>query len=320
MSTNSHPPAHRSEHVLVIGESLIDIVHKGEHSIEVVGGAPANVALGLGRLGSSPRLLTALGSDDRGRRIATQLESSGVTIDPASWSLSRTSTATARIDPAGGASYEFDIEWVLREQIQLRAARAVHVGSIAAFLAPGTDAITAFLETIQGQALVTFDPNIRPALVGSHASALARVEHLATRADVVKLSDEDASWLWPGASTDEVLDHLLECGATIAALTLGGDGSIAATKENRVHVPAPTVRVVDTVGAGDTFMAAFIHRLIIQPSLLNNPTESELAQAVHFAAVAASITVQRSGADLPTLTEVHAALVQISEVIAEELQ
>ena len=308
MSTHHHPPAHRSDHVLVIGESLIDIVHKGEHSIEVVGGSPANVALGLGRLGSSPRLLTALGSDDRGRRIATQLESCGVTIDPASWSLSRTSTAAARIDPAGGASYEFDIEWVLREPIQLRAARFVHLGSIGAFLAPGADAITTFLETIHGQALVTFDPNIRPALVGSHASALARVEHLAARADVVKLSDEDASWLWPGASTDKVLDHLLECGATIAALTLGGDGSIAATTEYRVHVPAPRVSVVDTVGAGDTFMAAFIHGLIVRPTLLNDPTEFELAQAVHFAAVAASLTVQRSGADLPTWTEVHAAL------------
>ncbi len=319
MSTNPPPPVHRSDHVLVIGEGLIDIVHKGEHSIEVVGGSPANVALGLGRLGNSPLLLTALGSDDRGRRIAAQLESSGVTIDPASWSLSRTSTAAARINPAGGASYEFDIEWVLREPIQRRAAQVVHVGSIAAFLTPGADAITAFLDTIHGQALVTFDPNIRPALVGSQASALARVEHLATHADVVKLSDEDARWLWPGASTDEVLDRLLECGTTIAVLTLGGDGSIAATTEHRVHVPAPMVSVVDTVGAGDTLMAAFIHRLIIQPSLLNDPTESDLSQAVHFAAVAASLTVQRAGADLPTLTEVHAALAEASQVAAEEL-
>lgn len=298
-----------SEEVLVLGESLIDIVRKkDEPGVEVVGGSPANVALGLGRLGTVPRLLTALGSDARGRRITELLAQSGVKIDPASWSLQRTATAAALIDARGVAQYEFDIEWHVPEPIRLGGARVVHLGSIAAFLPPGADTLTAFVDELRGQARVTFDPNIRPALVGSHASAVARVEHLASRSHVVKLSDEDAGWLWPAASSDEVIDHLLECGATLVALTLGGAGAAAATRDHRIQIAAPTVSVVDTVGAGDTFMAALIHRLVTHPDLLDRTSESELIRAVHFAATAASITVQRAGADLPTAKDVHAAL------------
>lgn len=308
-----------SEEVLVVGESLIDIVRKeGEPGVEVVGGSPANVALGLGRLGTVPRLLTAIGNDARGRRIAELLEQSGVKIDPASWSLQHTATAAALIDERGAARYEFDIEWNVPAPIQLGAARVVHLGSIAAFLPPGADTLTAFIDELQGQALVTFDPNIRPALVGSHASALARVEHLASRSHVFKLSDEDASWLWPAASSDEVLDHLLECGARLVALTLGGAGAAAATRDHRIQIAAPTVPVVDTVGAGDTFMAALIHRLIAHPDLLDSTSESELIRAVHLAATAASITVQRAGADLPTWNDVHAALEPKPELTSRE--
>ncbi|WP_458040125.1 MULTISPECIES: carbohydrate kinase family protein [Bacteria] len=308
-----------SEEVLVVGESLIDIVRTvGEPGVEVVGGSPANVALGMGRLGTTPRLLTALGNDARGHRIAELLERSGVKIDPASWSLQHTATAAALIDARGVAQYEFDIEWNVPAPIQLAAAQVVHLGSIAAFLPPGADTLTAFIDELQGQAMVTFDPNIRPALVGSHASAVARVEHLASRSNVVKLSDEDASWLWPAASSDEVLDHLLECGATLVALTLGGAGAAAATRDHRVQIAAPTVPVVDTVGAGDTFMAALIHRLVTQPDLLHSTSESELIRAVHFAVIAASITVQRAGADLPTTKDVHAALQSQSGVAAKE--
>lgn len=308
-----------SEEVLVLGESLIDIVRKEDApGVEVVGGSPANVALGLGRLGTVPRLLTALGNDARGRRIAELLEQSGVRIDPESWSLQHTATAAALIDARGVAQYEFDIEWHVPAPIQLGSARVVHLGSIAAFLSPGADTLTAFIDELQGQAIVTFDPNIRPALVESHASALARVEHLASRSNVVKLSDEDASWLWPAASSDEVLDHLLQCGATLVALTLGGAGAAAATRDHRVQLAAPTVPVVDTVGAGDTFMAALIHHLVTQPDLLHSTSESELIRAVHFATIAASITVQRAGADLPTAKDVHAALESQSGFTAKE--
>jgi fructokinase len=311
-ATDREPP------VLVIGESLIDIVTaEGRPPIEVVGGSPANVALGLGRLGVSPRLLTALGDDDRGHRIADQLEESGVTIEPESWSLAQTSTASAHIRSHGGADYEFDIEWVLPSPIRLRGAQAIHLGSIAAFLAPGADTLLSFVEQITGRALITFDPNIRPALVGSHASAMNRVMRLAARADVVKLSDEDAEWLWPSATAEDVADLLLHAGASLVAITLGGAGAIATTVDASVQIPAPKVDVVDTVGAGDTFMAALIRQLVVEPRLARNPTETELTRIIEFAAAAASLTVQRSGADLPTEVEVQQVLRQTPRTLSE---
>ncbi len=293
--------------VLVIGESLIDIVRRnGAPPTEIVGGSPANVALGLGRMGDAPRLLTALGSDLHGRTVADHLSRSGVVIDPQSWSLDRTSTATATIRD-GAAQYEFDIEWKLPTRIELGAARIVHIGSISAFLPPGAASITAFLKDSAGRALVTFDPNIRPGLVGSHTAALDRVMDLAAHAHIVKLSDEDAAWLWPSASPDVVLDLLLDTGASLVALTLGGSGAIAATKGIRVRVAAPSVTVVDTVGAGDTFMAALLHHAIEDPSLIDSTDKSQLTTAVEFAVSAASLTVQRAGADLPTGQEIARA-------------
>lgn len=297
--------------VLVVGESLIDIVTaEGAPPVEVVGGSPANVALGLGRLGAAPRLLTALGDDAHGHRIAQQLEESGVSIDRESWSLKRTATATAYIREGGAAHYEFDIEWVLPSSIPFDGAQVIHIGSIATFLSPGADVIMNFVDHVAGRALITFDPNIRPALVGSHASALATVLRVAARADVVKLSDEDAEWLWPFASTDDVADLLLHNGANVVAITLGGAGALAATRDARVQVPAPKVRVVDTVGAGDTFMAALIRQLVAQPRLALDPTEAELVEVIEFCATAASLTVQRAGADLPTEAQVYKALNQ----------
>lgn len=294
---------------LVIGESLTDVVRTADgKEVEIVGGSPANVALGLGRLGDAPTLLTALGDDEEGRRIAEHLTASGATIDPESWSLDHTSRAIANIRPNGSAEYEFDVEWALPAAIRLRAARVVHTGSIAAFLSPGAERITAFLQKTRTAAIVTFDPNIRPALVGSHEQALARVLEVAALSDVVKLSDEDAAWLWPGSSANEVIELLLRSGAALVAMTLGGEGAIAATAGHRIRVAAPEVAVADTVGAGDTFMAALIHKLLERPELCNRPDEQVLTDAVTYAVVAASITVGRAGADLPTADDVLRAL------------
>lgn len=305
--TTTHDRAHD---VVVIGESLIDIVRSDGAVSEIVGGSPANVALGLGRLGGSPQLVTALGQDARGRRIAGHLEASGVAIHPGSWSLERTATAAATIRPDGSAEYEFDIVWQVPHGIRCDDARIVHTGSIAAFLEPGATGVMEAIARATTRSLVTFDPNIRPALVGEHDAAVQRVLGLAQHAHAVKLSDEDASWLWPTKTPDEVAALLLDNGSSLVAITLGGEGAIAATRSARVAVEATAVDVVDTVGAGDTFMAALIHRLSADPTLVDRPTDAALEQALVFATTAAAITVQRAGADLPRAADVTAALHQ----------
>ena len=232
--------------------------------MEHVGGSPANVALGLGRLGVPVRLQTALGQDARGERIAAYLAASGVRVDPSSWSLPQTSTAFAHIGPDGAAEYDFHLDWVLSGPPTLAGERVVHVGSVAAFLEPGATTLEKFLTDSPHRTRITFDPNIRPALVGDHAAAVDRVRRIARMASLVKLSDEDAAWLYPGEPTEQVFDRFLSLGVETVAITLGGSGAALASQSARAHVPAPAVKVVDTVGAGDTFMAALIDAILSQ--------------------------------------------------------
>lgn len=295
--------------VLVVGEALIDIIDRfGFPPAEHVGGSPANVALGLGRLDIPVRLLTALGRDQRGARIASHLESSGVEIDPASWTLPRTSTATAHIEQDGGATYHFDIEWQLEDTIQLNAGQSVHVGSIGCFMQPGAGRLIAWLEALPPTTRISFDPNIRTALIDGRRESVATTERISQLADTVKLSDEDAAWLYPGWTIDHVLDHLLSLGTRLAAITLGGDGAVLASAESRAAIPPCTVRVKDTIGAGDTFMAVLVAALAAGE--LDTDLES-LEQVGERASVAAAITVGRVGANLPTHSE-------LSKVIAQQ--
>ena len=219
------------------------------------------------------RLYTALGHDARGERIAAHLTASGVRIDPSSWSLPRTSTASAHIGPDGSAEYDFDLDWRLPAPPVLAGEQVVHVGSVAAFLEPGATTLEEFLTHVSHHVQVTFDPNIRPALVGDHAAAVDRVERVARMASVVKLSDEDAEWLYPGEPIDRILDRFLGLGADTVAITLGAAGAALASQAARTRLPAPAVQVADTVGAGDTFMAALIDAIRTQPATALDETE-----------------------------------------------
>ncbi|MCC4907686.1 carbohydrate kinase [Microbacterium sp. cx-59] len=304
------PPAARQRHgVLVIGEALIDIVKHGEGTqpVEHVGGSPANVALALGRLGHSVRLLTAVGRDTHGARIEKHLSDSGVVVDPRSWTLERTSTACATIHQDGAATYDFDITWAVEWPGDPITAGVVHVGSVAAFLPPGAETVHRIVEQVAHDAIVSFDPNIRPALSGDRLAAIGQVESIAAMSDIVKLSDEDASWLYPEWPLDAVADQLLECGARMIALTAGASGALLVSSTARVQVPSPAVKVQDTVGAGDTFSAGLIDAVLRAPALLEALNEDALYTFGCHAAAAAAITVQRAGADPPTRQELHRA-------------
>jgi len=298
-----------ADDVLVIGESLIDIVTDSSGATaEVVGGSPANVALGLARQDIPVRLLTALGRDAHGERIRTHLAESGVVIDDASWSLTTTSTARAQIMTDGSASYSFDINWIFPALIAPATPRLIHIGSIGAFLEPGSSDLEKWVRLSAPGTLVTFDPNIRPALLDDHALAVARFERLAALAHVVKLSDEDAKWLYPAMPAPLVAESVLRLGPQLVALTKGGEGAALHTRGTAIDVTAPFVPVRDTVGAGDSFMAALIHEVLTVPGLLEMPTALGLLSAGTYSATAAALTVQRTGADLPTAAEVCAAM------------
>lgn len=293
--------------VVVIGEALTDIVTTPEGTTEHPGGSPANVAYGLARLEVSTGLLTAIGADRRGNALKTHLTGAGVTVLPGSHPLERTSTATATIARDGSASYAFDITWDIEPQnFALTPPKVVHTGSIASFLAPGAGKVKTLLQQLRAECTITYDPNIRPALLGTHAEARVTFEELVHLTNVVKLSDEDALWLYPGKDPEEAATRILGMGPDLAVITKGSSGSLLATPSAALSISAIKCSVVDTIGAGDSYMSALILGLLTRGT--DGLAPSVLERLGRTAAAAAAITVGRAGARPPSGNELRAQL------------
>ncbi|KKF00632.1 carbohydrate kinase family protein [Mycolicibacterium obuense] len=292
---------------LVIGEALIDIVIRdGEVTGEHVGGSPLNVAVGLGRLGRGVDFLTHIGHDEHGRRITEHLHASGVELVTGSSTAARTPTARAILDEHGGATYEFDIAWALSGTPEVPPPLVAHTGSIAAVLEPGCRAVAALLDTYHPSATVTFDPNVRPSLIDDADAARNRIDRLIERSDIVKVSDEDLAWYDKEHSPEEIARTWLDLGPAVVVVTRGERGAFGLVAGGSVTVAAPAVDVVDTVGAGDSFMAGLIDALWDMDLLgaerrpdLRRLSESALTHALETAALSSALTVARAGADLP---------------------
>jgi fructokinase len=308
MHSNSKPdPPGQILDVVVIGEALIDVVTTPEGKTEHPGGSPANVAYGLARLGVPTGLHTSIGTDRRGDALEEHLAGAGVTLLPGARSLERTSTATATIARDGSANYAFDITWDVEPLDPARIPpRVVHTGSIASFLSPGAGNVKATLQELRSECIITYDPNIRPALLGTHAEALHAFEELVHLSTVVKLSDEDAEWLYPKKALEETATHILGLGADLAVITKGSSGSLLATPAASLSIPAVKTPVVDTIGAGDSYMSALILGLLTPGT--GGLAPSVLDQLGRTAATAAAITVSRAGARPPTEDELRATL------------
>ncbi|MFB7673892.1 carbohydrate kinase [Kitasatospora purpeofusca] len=298
-----------SPHFVVIGECVADVVRTdGAPDVVHPGGSPANVAYGLARLGEPVALLTQLADDPYGRLIRAHLESAGVTLLPGAEAAEvpevadapRTPSAVVRLDEQGRAQYAFDIGWTLAPvELPFRPGH-LHIGSIAAVTGPGAAAVLALFERWRGRAGVSYDPNVRPALMGEHAEAVRRVERCAALADLVKASDEDLAWLYPGQDPEEVARHWLGLGPATVAVTRGPAGAFALTADGRrAEAPARTVEVADTVGAGDAFTAALLHA---------RHAGASLDTALVRATAAATLTVTRPGANPPDAAELASVL------------
>ncbi len=186
---------------LVVGESLIDIVHASDGSTgEYAGGSAANVAVALSRLGRDVRFVTAWADDDRGRVLADHLAKDGVELASDPHVLARTATAAATIGADGAASYEFDLEWRIGE-VAAGEPVVVHVCSLGAVLDPGAEQVLDLVKSLQGRAMVSYDINARPAITGTGPDLVAKVERMVAVTDLVKASDEDLESLYPDLSS-----------------------------------------------------------------------------------------------------------------------
>lgn len=303
-----------AQRVLVVGETLVDIVHTPDGAVaEHVGGSPANVAMGIARLGHDTILATSLGDDDHGTRCTEQITSQGVTIENLDAGSHPTSTALATIDASGAAVYDFDLHWDLRPVTGLDSVAHVHTGSIAATLTPGAAVITQTLSDARENATISYDPNVRPTIMGGVEEVRERVEELIALSDVVKASEDDIEWLYAGESLPDVMAAWGQLGPGLVVITRGGHGvtyRVTATDEI-ADAPARVDQVADTVGAGDSFMAGLISGLLDAGLLGDDAARQRLSRAT-LAAVAGSIdralatsavTVGRAGAYAPTREE-----------------
>jgi fructokinase len=287
-----------------VGEALVDVVVPTSGRPErAPGGSPLNVAVGLSRLGIDTLLVTELGDDEDGRLVEAHVRDSGVRLHPPHLARGRrTSTATARLDASGAATYDFDLRWELAPVALPARTAALHVGSVGALLRPGRDVVLGLVEEAAAAgALVSYDPNARPALTPDAERAWRDVREVAAWADLVKTSDEDLEFLAPGHRPDEVARSLLTGRTRLFVMTRGGGGAVAFTPDATLEVSSARVRVVDTVGAGDSFMAALV-AVALEHGLedLDEPRLSAYLTAAHQVG---AITVSRRGADPPRREE-----------------
>ncbi|MFC5280941.1 carbohydrate kinase [Arcanobacterium canis] len=316
--------------LLIIGEALIDVINRGGQITELPGGSPANVAIGVSRLGIPARLLTSFGQDERGQVLLDWLGADHVVVERAE--AERTATAAATIGEDGSSTYTFDLSWDLSATpVDLTRVHHVHTGSIGTFMEPGAGQVAQILNQAKSGkddpkaenladtgATISYDPNIRPALIDDMEATRARVRQIVAMADVVKCSDEDLGFLFETEvpNEDAVIAYAKEfaaSGPSLVAVTRGGEGVIAVNHAGDVvRVPAQKVEVVDTVGAGDSFMGALIYQLESRGltggrhrEALRALSKDELQEIAEFAARVAAITCSRAGANPPRLDELN---------------
>ena len=309
--------------IVVCGEMLMDLVPARAAGTDDVspgggpaydvrpGGGPANVAVALARLGVDAALLGRLAGDRFGGLLREHLRASGVTLDLIAPSEAPTTLAVIGLDPAGVATYDFYIDgcadggWRPDElPADLVPHAALHVsGSLALPVATMGDTIETLLMRERPRRVITFDPNIRPSLARDEQAVRARLERWLGLADIVKASAEDLEWISPGRPIEAVARDWREMGPTLVVVTRGGQGVHAVGPTGAVDLPAEPVTVVDTVGAGDAFMAGLL-AMFEQAGRLTRPrlaalTTDELRTALAHAQRVAALTCTRVGADPP---------------------
>lgn len=301
--------------ILCCGEALIDFVpvalrEEGSGYRPCPGGSPYNVARALGRLDVPTGFLGGISRDFFGDLLVEGLEESGVATR---WVERRAAPSTlgfVSLDAAEPQYAFFDADaadraWTgLPDERALEGVGCLHFGSISLIREPAAGAYeTLLLREAGGGRLVTVDPNIRPSLVADERAYRERIERILAVADIVKISAADLEWLHPGLDPADAAERWLAQRAALVAVTSGERGAVGYVRGGRLAVDTVPARVVDTVGAGDSFMAGLLAGLhdqdLLDRARLEAADEAALRAALHLAQRAASATCERRGADAP---------------------
>jgi fructokinase len=307
--------------ILISGEALIDLIPVPERDNgydAALGGSPFNVAVGLGRLGSPTAFVSRLSRDPNGEALAAALLAADVDLtwvarDAKPSPLAFVMRGTAR----SGARYSFyldatayDAAWPFPE-LWPAGGRHLHVGSFCAVDQLHGPSSASALARARTFATTSFDPNIRPMVTPDRELVLPIVEREVAMSSFVKASEEDLAWLYPDRDAEASTAAWALLGPSFCVMTRGENGAVAYIGDERLVAPAPKVAIVDTVGAGDSFMSALIAAMDADGALgagARAPGSAELSQWLVFAVTASAITCTRKGADPPTRAEVQACL------------
>jgi fructokinase len=298
-------------HVWVVGEVLIDLIPNGGDRKPIVGGGPANTARALARLGIDTQFIDGISSDQYGQMAKDELVSTGIKLDYVKYSDKPTCLAIVSISDFGSATYEFIIEntatfdfnhdWLPNPQTDRLSL--LHIGTLAAVIEPGDSVLFEWAKSSAKVAPIVFDPNIRPVVISDRDQYVMQVERWVSISSAIKVSDDDINWLYPFLEIEQVVNNWLTKGPSLIVVTYGDKGLIGYRKGEKLSVDAVKVKVVDTVGAGDTVGAILVEAIVNDG--LDSLTGSRLETMLKRAAKAAAITVSRVGANPPTSEELE---------------
>jgi len=300
--------------VIVVGEALVDLVIEEDGRLDPrEGGAARNVAIAAARLGATVSYVGGLSDDVFGRRLRAGLAAEGIDTSCAPTVGAPTPLAIVSLTEDGGAEYAFHLAETAALALHsdhlacLRGDEPLHVslGAITLGTPVVGDALVALLAS--HGALTSLDPNVRAAFLTDPAAEAKRLDSAVSLVDLVRCSDQDIALLHDDRPLDDVATGWLQAGAAAVVITLGEGGAARWTATGRLDVAAPSVEVVDTVGAGDTFGAALLVALsdagVEDRSALLALDDDAWRAALAFAAAAAAVTVTRRGADPPRRDE-----------------
>ena len=304
---------------VVCGEALMDVFAAGDTPTGTtldarVGGSPFNVAVGLARLDQPVAFFSAVSSGFLGERLMQALRAEGVDCATVTRPDAPTTLGLVGLDAKGVPSYAFYGDHcadrlLSADALGLLPSRisALQVGSYATVVQPIAGTLRTLVEREHRRTPVCYDPNVRLNVEPSLAPWRETLQWMLPRTHLLKISEEDLHLLRPGMAPGQFAAEALAAGVGLVVVTRGADGAAAWTRKGEASVPARSMAVVDTVGAGDTFQAALLTWLAEHGSLeierIADLSSDQLQAAVGFAVAAAAITCSRRGADLPRRAE-----------------
>ena len=277
----------------------------GGERVPMVGGGPANTAKAIARLGHQTLFIGGISTDDYGKAIEEELVGSGVDLSLVYRGEKATALAIATINDAGLAKYDFELEGTASFDFDLSwlpkgEPDVIHIGSVATMLEPGASELLKWIST--KSAPVIFDPNVRPSIQGDKDHYRAAVDRWIEKSSIIKLSEDDLTWLY-GGGEEEIVSSWLAQGVAVVVVTRGERGLCAYLPGAFIEVPAVKIELVDSVGAGDTIGAVLVEG-VLQRGIAGLRGDV-LRSVLERAAKAAAITCSRAGANPPTREELE---------------